>query len=66
MLNYYQVDRLKKRRQQVCTHCGRGPHSQQVYLANDATCHKCNKKAQYAIQSQFQTFQKSLILSLIQ
>ena len=59
----------QQRRQQVCTRCGRGTHSHQVCPAKEATCHKCNKKAitaQCAILSQFQTFQKSLILSLMQ
>ena len=59
----------QQRRQQVCTRCGRGTHSRQVCPAKEATCHKCNKKGHYssiAILSQFQTFQKSLILSLMQ
>ena len=36
------------RQQQVCTRCGKGPHSRQACPAKDATCYKCNKKGHYS------------------
>ena len=30
--------------------CGKGPHFQQVCLAKDPVCHKCEKKGHYSLQ----------------
>ena len=38
----------QQRRQQVCTHCGRGPHSYQACPAKEAACHRFNKKGHYS------------------
>ena len=33
-----------------CSRCGKGPHFQQVCLAKDPVCHKCEKKGHYSLQ----------------
>ena len=37
----------QRRHQQVCSCCGKGPHSRQACPAKDVACHKCNKRGHY-------------------